>query len=220
MPLSADAVAWLMRLKYARRKRFPSAPWRRRVSEADMKTHPKVDRRKFLSAAAAIGAATTVATDAHAVPSSEAETIPRTALRPSAAVAAAESGTPGELPRAAGRPGSDFMVDVIKSLGIDYVASNPASSFRGLHESLLTYGGNNKPEFLTCLHEESSVGIAHGYVKITGKPLLVLCHGTVGLQHAAMAIYNAWCDRVPVIVMGGNDLDATRRPPGVPTRSL
>jgi len=109
------------------------------------------------------------------------------------------------------------MVDVIKSLDIDYVASNPASSFRGLHESLLTYGGNKKPEFLTCLHEESSVGIAHGYVKVTGKPLLVLCHGTVGLQHAAMAIYNAWCDRVPVIVMGGNDLDATKRPPGVPT---
>jgi len=109
------------------------------------------------------------------------------------------------------------MVDVIKSLDIDYVASNPASSFRGLHESLLTYGGNKKPEFLTCLHEESSIGIAHGYVKVTGKPLLVLCHGTVGLQHAAMAIYNAWCDRVPVIVMGGNDLDATKRPPGVPT---
>jgi thiamine pyrophosphate-dependent acetolactate synthase large subunit-like protein len=182
-----------------------------------MAEQPKVDRRHFLTGAAAAGAATTVATDARAVPSTDAESVPRASVRPSAAVAAAETGTPGELPRATGRPGSDFMVDVIKSLDIDYVASNPASSFRGLHESLLTYGGNKKPEFLTCLHEESSVGIAHGYVKITGKPLLVLCHGTVGLQHAAMAIYNAWCDRVPVIVMGGNDLDATRRPPGVPT---
>src|SRR4051794_1258199 len=152
-----------------------------------------------------------------AVPSTDAETASRTAMRPSAAVAATETGSPGELPRVAGWPRSDVMVDVIKSLGIDYVASNPASSFRGLHESLLTYGGNKKPEFLTCLHEESSIGIAHGYVKITGKPLLVLCHGTVGLQHAAMAIYNAWCDRVPVIVMGGNDLDAAKRAPGVPT---
>jgi acetolactate synthase-1/2/3 large subunit len=185
------------------------------IREAAMATRPKVDRRKFLAAAAA-GAATTVATGAHAVPSTDAETAPRT-MRPSAAVAAAETGTPGELPLVAGRPGSDFMVDVIKSLDIDYVASNPASSFRGLHESLLTYGGNKKPEFLTCLHEESSVGLAHGYVKVTGKPLLVLAHGTVGLQHAAMAIYNAWCDRVPVIVMGGNDLDAAQRPPGVPT---
>ena len=73
------------------------------------------------------------------------------------------------------------------------------------------------PEFLTCTHEESAVGMAHGYFKVAGKPLLTLCHGTVGLQHAAMAIYNAWCDRVPVIVMGGNDLDAAHRPPGVPT---
>jgi len=67
------------------------------------------------------------------------------------------------------------------------------------------------------MHEESAVGMAHGYFKVTGKPLLTLCHGTVGLQHAAMAIYNAWCDRVPVLVVGGNDLDAARRPPGVPT---
>ena len=109
------------------------------------------------------------------------------------------------------------MVDVIKSLDIDYVPCNPAQSFRGLHESLIDYGGNKKPEFLTCTHEESSVALAHGYFKIAGKPLLVLCHGTVGLQHAAMAIYNAWCDRVPVIVMGGTDLDAAKRPPGVPT---
>jgi thiamine pyrophosphate-dependent acetolactate synthase large subunit-like protein len=73
------------------------------------------------------------------------------------------------------------------------------------------------PEFLTCTHEESAVGMAHGYFKIAGKPLISLCHGTVGLQHATMAVYNAWCDRVPVIVIGGNDLDAAHRPPGVPT---
>jgi thiamine pyrophosphate-dependent acetolactate synthase large subunit-like protein len=82
---------------------------------------------------------------------------------------------------------------------------------------LLTYGANKKPEFLTCMHEESSVAMAHGYFKIAGKPMLVMCHGTVGLQHASMAIYNAWCDRVPLIVIGGNDLDATKRAPMVPT---
>ena len=59
--------------------------------------------------------------------------------------------------------------------------------------------------------------MGHGYFKIAGKPMMTLCHGTVGLQHACMAIYNAWCDRVPVIVVGGNDLDASKRPPGVPT---
>jgi thiamine pyrophosphate-dependent acetolactate synthase large subunit-like protein len=73
------------------------------------------------------------------------------------------------------------------------------------------------PEFLTCMHEESAVAMGHGYFKVSGKPLMTLCHGTVGLQHAAMAIYNAWCDRVPMIVIGGNDLDASTRPPSVPT---
>ena len=109
------------------------------------------------------------------------------------------------------------MVDVIRSLDIDYIPSNPASSFRALHELLVNYGGNKKPEFLTCTHEECGVAMGHGYFKVTGKPMLTLCHGTVGLQHACMAVYNAWCDRVPVIVVGGNDLDASKRPPGVPT---
>ena len=90
------------------------------------------------------------------------------------------------------------MVDVLKSLGIEYICSNPGSSFRALHESVINYGGNRNPEFLTCCHEESAVGMAHGYAKIEGKPLGVFAHGTVGLQHAAMAIYNAYCDRVPV----------------------
>jgi thiamine pyrophosphate-dependent acetolactate synthase large subunit-like protein len=113
------------------------------------------------------------------------------------------------------RSGSDFMVDVIKSLGIEYVCSNPGSSFRGLHESIINYGGNRAPEFLTCCHEESSVAMGHGYAKVEGKPLAVLAHGTVGLQHAAMAIFNAYCDRVPVYIILGNILDATMRMPGV-----
>ena len=107
------------------------------------------------------------------------------------------------------------MVDVIKSLGVPYVCGNPGSSFRGLQESIVTYGGNEQPEFLTCLHEESAVAMAHGYAKIEGKPLIVLAHGTVGLQHASMAIYNAWCDRVPVYIILGNTLDAIMRYPGV-----
>ena len=107
------------------------------------------------------------------------------------------------------------MVDVLKSLDLEYVASNPAASFRGLHESIINYGNNQAPEFLTCLHEESAVAMAHGYFKAEGKPLAVLCHGTVGIQHAAMAIYNAYCDRVPVYILAGNHLDATKRRAGV-----
>src|SRR5262245_55629930 len=109
--------------------------------------------------------------------------------------------------------GSDYMVDVIKSLGFEYVCANPGSSFRGMQESLINYGGNRNPEFITNCHEESSVAMAHGYFKVEGKPLAVLAHGTVGLQHAAMAIYNAWCDRVPVYIMLGNYVDAAIRRP-------
>ena len=109
--------------------------------------------------------------------------------------------------------GSDYMVDVIKSLGFEYVSANPGSSFRGMHESLINYGGNRNPEFITNCHEESSVAMAHGYFKAEGKPMAVLAHGTVGLQHAAMAIYNAWCDRVPVYIMLGNYVDAAIRRP-------
>ncbi len=113
------------------------------------------------------------------------------------------------------RPGSDFMVDVIKATGIEYVASNPGSSFRSLQESIINYGGNKKPEFLTCMHEETSVGMAQGYAKAAGKPMGMMAHGTVGLQHAAMAVYNAWCDRVPIMMFAGNFLDAAKRRPGV-----
>ncbi|MBV8818404.1 MAG: hypothetical protein JO022_08620, partial [Acidobacteriaceae bacterium] len=109
------------------------------------------------------------------------------------------------------RPGADFMVDVLKTLGFDYVCANPGSSLRGLQESFINYGGNQAPEWITCCHEESSVAMAHGYFKIEGKPLLVMAQGTVGLQHASMAIYNAYCDRVPVYVVVGNIVDANKR---------
>ncbi len=181
---------------------------------------PEVSRRKFLAGVAVAGAATATTASTNGAVAAPVSVSPRlpSALPPSFQVVAAETGTPGkELSRIGGKPGSDFMVDVIKTLDIKYLPSNCASSFRAIHESLINYGGNKMPEFLTCTHEESAVGMAHGYFKAAGKPLMSLCHGTVGLQHATMAIYNAWCDRVPVIVVGGNDLDAAHRPPGVPT---
>src|SRR5215470_6161501 len=183
-----------------------------------------LSRRKFMAGVALTGAATAVSPQdpahAAAAPGATTDALPArlpSALRPNAQMAAAETGTPKELAKAASPDGSDFMVDVIKTLNIDYVFSNPASSLRALHESLIDYGSNKKPEFITCMHEESSVGMAHGYFKATGKLGMMLCHGTVGLQHATMAIYNAWCDRVPLIAIGGNDLDAAYRAPGVPT---
>jgi len=107
------------------------------------------------------------------------------------------------------------MVDVVKAVGLEYICANPGSSFRALHEAIVNYGGNTKPELITCCHEESSVAMAHGFAKIDGRPIGVMAHGTVGLQHAAMAVYNAYCDRVPVYIIVGNTLDATERRPGV-----
>jgi acetolactate synthase I/II/III large subunit len=179
-----------------------------------------LNRRKFLTTAAVASA--TGATAVGIIPASAAEPqaeqrLP-SALPPNAHVAAAETEVPNIPPYSTeGRPASDFMVDVIKTLDIKYMPANPASSYRALHESLIDYGHNSMPEYLTCTHEEAGVGIAHGYYKIANKPLMTVCHGTVGLMHATMNIYNAFCDRVPVIVIAGNDLDAAHRAPGVPT---
>jgi len=171
----------------------------------------EVDRRNFLkSAAAGAAALAAVPGTVAAQPAELRRTVPPL-MSPEA-----EVGTPsGAEVLTADRTGSDFMVDVIKSLGFEYVCANPGSSFRGLHESVINYGGNKSPEFITCCHEESSVGMAHGYAKVEGKPLAVFAHGTVGVQHAAMAIYNAYCDRVPVYLILGNIIDATKRMPGV-----
>jgi acetolactate synthase-1/2/3 large subunit len=107
--------------------------------------------------------------------------------------------------------GSDFMLDVLKSLKFEYLAATCASSFKGLHESVLNYGNNAAPEFISTTHEETSAAMAHGYAKIENKPMLVCAHGTVGLQHASMAIYDAFCDRVPVFLFIGNTFDANER---------
>src|SRR6516165_2321405 len=167
-----------------------------------------VKRRDFLKSAAMGAAALASAPELADAKPAGATPGPRVApISP-----AAEFSTPPALEvLTADRTGSDFMVDVIKSLGIEYTCANPGSAFRGLHESVINYGGNKDPEFITCCHEESSVAMAHGYAKIEGKPLAVFAHGTVGIQHAAMAIYNAYCDRVPVYLIAGNILDATKR---------
>src|SRR6266481_7266264 len=172
---------------------------------------PSLNRRGFLKTAVAGGAASLVAGKASgAVP-----VVPPRGVAP-LMPRAAEVEDPSDVEvLTTERSGSDFMVDVIKSLGIEYVASNPGSSFRGLHESVINYGGNENPEFITCCHEESSVAMAHGYSKIEGKPMAVFLHSDVGLQHGSMAIYNAFCDRVPVYLIAGNALEINSRRPGV-----
>ncbi len=112
--------------------------------------------------------------------------------------------------------GSDAIAAAIRELDIPYVALNPGSSYRGLHDSLVNYLGNRRPRMLLCLHEESAVALAHGWAKVTGRPMLAIVHANVGLMHATMAIFNAWCDRAPMIVLGATGaLDATRRRPWI-----
>jgi acetolactate synthase-1/2/3 large subunit len=100
------------------------------------------------------------------------------------------------------RWGSDVMVDAIQACGFPYVSLNPGSSFRGLHDSLVNYGGNF-PEMITCNHEKLAVGIAHGYTKATGQPMACILHDIVGLLQGTMGIYYAYIDRAPVVVFGG-----------------
>jgi len=152
-----------------------------------------VGRRNFLSNAAAIAASVPAALAAAQAPVEESAPSRKVEVQTTE------------------RPGADFMIDVFKSLGFEYVCANPGSAFRGIQESVVNYGSNSKPEFITCCHEESSVAMGHGYYKVEGKPMLVFAHGTVGLQHASMAIYNAFCDRVPVFIILGNNLNAATR---------
>ncbi|MBL8551624.1 MAG: thiamine pyrophosphate-binding protein [Hyphomonadaceae bacterium] len=173
----------------------------------------RLSRRSLLSTAAATAAAGAAAPAMGQEAPGQAQAQappPRGVTPPSAEQRAAETAPPREA-RVVGRTGSDYMVDVIKSLDLDYITTNPGSSFRAIHESLINYGGNRQPELLTCLHEEIAVAMCHGYAKAAGKPMGALLHGVVGLTHGSMAIYNAWCDRTPIVMISGNTIDAMAR---------
>jgi acetolactate synthase-1/2/3 large subunit len=163
---------------------------------------PSVARRNFLKGATLAGAgalaAPLVAQAQPAAPPPVAPSIPAAPNRQ------AERGTPRDhVGETQSSSGADFMVDVMRGLGIEHVAAFVGSSFRGLHESLINYGMLSEPklDFLACMHEEISVAMCHGYAKIEGKPMAAMMHDTVGLQHGSMAIYNAYADRVPIFLI-------------------
>jgi thiamine pyrophosphate-dependent acetolactate synthase large subunit-like protein len=112
--------------------------------------------------------------------------------------------------------GSDVAAEALRALDVPYIALNPGASYRGLHDSLVNHLGNARPQMLLCLHEEHAVAIAHGYAKVTGRAMAAAVHSNVGLFHATMAIFNAWCDRIPVIVIGATGpVDAAKRRPWI-----
>jgi thiamine pyrophosphate-dependent acetolactate synthase large subunit-like protein len=112
--------------------------------------------------------------------------------------------------------GSDAIAQLLRDLNLEYAALVPGSSFRGLHDSFVNYLDAKNPQMLVCLHEEHTVAIAHGYAKVTGKPMLAVIHANVGLMHATMAFYGAWCDRVPIVVLGANGPhDSSKRRPWI-----
>ena len=98
--------------------------------------------------------------------------------------------------------GSDVIAETLRDMDLTYIALNPGASYRGLHDSIVNYLGNKNPEMLLCLHEEHAIHIAQGYAKVTDKPMACAVHSNVGLMHASMAIFNAWCDRMPMVIMG------------------
>ena len=106
---------------------------------------------------------------------------------------------------------SDLIVDVLRELGIRYIALNPGASYRGLHDSLVNYGPGKPPGLILCTHEEIAVTPVNGYARATGEPMATGLHNVVGLQHEAMAIFNAWCDRTPMLNLGGGPQGANLR---------
>jgi acetolactate synthase-1/2/3 large subunit len=176
-----------------------------------------VGRGGFLKGVAVAGTAAMAAPVA-AVAQTQAAPAARPPSVPAAPSPAGERGTPLDDGYTQSTNCSDFMVDVMKSLGIEYVAAMPGSSFRGLHESIINYGMPNAPsmELITCTHEEASVAMSHGYFKIEGKPMACMMHTAVGLQHGSMAIYNAWADRAAIFMITANQADLTKRASTVP----
>lgn len=172
----------------------------------------RLGRRNFLRGAALGGVATAAVPVLGQVPGSEAV---KGSLSPVKAVPAsgAQESTVRDSEATYASCGGDYMVDVMRRLGIEYFAATPGNTFMGIHEAVINYGMLTDPKisFLTATHEEASVAMAHGYAKIAGKPMACGMHAAVGLQHAAMAIYNAWCDRVPIFMIVGASLDAPRR---------
>ena len=113
------------------------------------------------------------------------------------------------------RWGSDVIVDMLHRYEIPYAALNPGASYRGLHDSMVNYGGN-KPVMMLCQHEEIAVQIAHGYAKAGGKPMVAIVHDLVGLLHSNLAIYYAYVDRVPIFIVGATGpMDETKRRPRI-----
>jgi thiamine pyrophosphate-dependent acetolactate synthase large subunit-like protein len=130
----------------------------------------------------------------------------------------AVAGIERPTPAGANAPGfgSDMIAEALRSLDIPYIALTPGASYRGLHDSIVNYLGNTKPQMLLCLHEETAVAIAQGYAKVTGKAMVTAVHSNVGLMHATMAMFNAWCDRMPVVVLGATGpVDAVKRRPWI-----
>ena len=137
-----------------------------------------------------------------------------TASHPNANIAAIDRPKPAGV-NATGY-GSDIAADALRALDIPYIALNPGASYRGLHDSIVNYLGNEKPQMLLCLHEESAVAIAHGYAKVTGRAMAAAVHSNVGLMHATMAIFNAWCDRMPMVILGATGpVDTVKRRPWI-----
>jgi thiamine pyrophosphate-dependent acetolactate synthase large subunit-like protein len=123
---------------------------------------------------------------------------------------------PEGKPDEAVRWGSDVAAEMLRRLGIRYVSLNPGASYRGLHDSLVNHLGNERPGMLLCLHEDHAVAVAHGWAKATGEPMACVLHSNVGLMHGMMSLYNAWCDRVPMLVLGATGpLDAPKRRPWI-----
>ena len=130
---------------------------------------------------------------------------------------AAASRVAHHIPRSsAAEYGSDVVVELLRELGIPYIALNPGASYRGLHDSLVNFESRADPQMVLCNHEEIAVAIAAGYARVTGRPMAVALHNVVGLQHAAMAIFCAYLDQAPMLILGGTGpMDTTKRRPHI-----
>ena len=93
--------------------------------------------------------------------------------------------------------------------------SNPGASYRGLHDSIVNYLGNrDAADGAVASTRRTRSPSRTATAKASDRMMAAALHANVGLMHATMAIYNAWCDRAPILMLGATGpWDATQAPP-------
>ena len=93
---------------------------------------------------------------------------------------------------------SDLFIAALEAEEVEYIFAVPGEENLDLLESLRT----SSIELVLTRHEQGAGFMAATYGRLTGKAGVCILHDLVGLMNGSMAVYNAWGDKAPVVVLG------------------